>query len=75
MFSTYTQRFPTHQLKQLIADLTVIVNTVKNLTATVQVLSDTLSGVSVSNATTPDLSPKFNTVMFSWRLVLFGYRW
>ena len=55
-----TQRFPTQQLKQLRADLTLIATTLKNLTTSVQLLSDTLSGVSVSNATT--LSPTFNTV-------------
>ena len=55
-----TQRFPTQQLKQLRADLTLIATTLKNLTASVQLLSDTLSGVSVSNATT--LNPTFNTV-------------
>ena len=42
------------------ADLTVIANTLKTLTATVQVLSDTLSGLNISNATT--LNPHFNTV-------------
>ena len=55
-----TQRFPTQQLKQLRADLTVVANTLKTLTATVQVLSDTLSGLNISNATT--LNPHFNTV-------------
>ena len=55
-----TQRFPSQQLKQLRADLTLISTTLKNLTAAVQVLSDTLSGVNVSNATT--LNPHFNTV-------------
>ena len=55
-----TQRFPTQQLKQLRADLTLIATTLKNLTTSVQLLSDTLSGVSVSNATT--LNPTFNTV-------------
>ena len=47
-----TQRFPTQQLKELRADLTLIATTLKNLTTSVQLLSDTLSGVSVSNATT-----------------------
>ena len=37
-----TQRFPTQQLKQLRADLTLIATTIKNLTASVQLLSDTL---------------------------------
>ena len=55
-----TQRFPTQQLKQLRADLTLIATTLKNLTTSVQLLSDTLSGVSVSNATT--LNSTFNTV-------------
>ena len=55
-----TQRFPTQQLKQLRAYLTLIANTLKTLTATVQILSDTLSGVNISNATT--LNPHFNTV-------------
>ena len=55
-----TQRFLTQQLKQLRAHLTVVVNTLKTLTATVQVLSDTLSGLNISNATT--LNPHFNTV-------------
>ena len=55
-----TQRFPTQQLKQWRADLTLIATTLKNLTASVQLLSDTLSGASVSNATT--LNPTFNTV-------------
>ena len=57
-----TQRFPTQQLKQLRADLTVVANTLKTLTAmhTVQMLSDTLSGMTMSNATTP--YPHFNTV-------------
>ena len=39
-----TQRFPTQQLKQLRADLTLIATALKNLTASVQLLSDTLSG-------------------------------
>ena len=55
-----TQRFPTQQLKQLRADLTLISTALQNLVATVQLLNDTLSGVSVSNATT--LNPTFNTV-------------
>ena len=55
-----TQRFPSQQLKQLRADVTLSSTTLKNLTAAVQVLSDTLSGVNVSNATT--LNPHFNTV-------------
>ena len=55
-----TQRLPTQQLKQLRADLTVVANTLKTLTATVQILSDTLSGLNISNATT--LNPHFNTV-------------
>ena len=55
-----TQRFPTQQLKQLRADLTLIATTLKNLTTSVQLLSDTLIGVSVNNAT--KLNPTFNTV-------------
>ena len=55
-----TQRFPSQQLKQLRADVTLISTTLKNLTAAVQVLSDTLSGVNVSTATS--LNPHFNTV-------------
>ena len=55
-----TQRFPSQQLKQLRANVTLISTTLKNLTAAVQVLSDTLSGVNVSNATS--LNPHFNTV-------------
>ena len=55
-----TQRFPSQQLKQLRADVTLISTTLKNVTAAVQALSDTLSGVNVSNATT--LNPHFNTV-------------
>ena len=55
-----TQRFPSQQLKQLRADITLISTTLKNLTAAVQVLSDTLSGVNVSTATS--LNPHFNTV-------------
>ena len=53
-------RFPSQQLKQLRADVTIISTILKNLTAAVQVLSDTLSGVNVSHATS--LNPHFNTV-------------
>ena len=38
----------------------MVANTLKTLTATVQVLSDTLSGLNISNATT--LNPHFNTL-------------
>ena len=64
-----TQRFPTQQLKQLRADLTVAANTLKTLTATAQILSDTLSGVTMSNATT--LNPHFNTVNCLFLLLFF----
>ena len=38
----------------------MVANTLKTLTATLQVLSDTLSGLNISHATT--LNPHFNTV-------------
>ena len=55
-----TQRFPTQQLKQLRADLTLIATTLKNLTASVQLLSDTVSGVNIDNAST--LNPTFKVI-------------
>ena len=56
----FNAEISSQQLKQLRADLTLTSTTLKNLTAAVQVLSDTVSGVNVGNATT--LNPHVNIV-------------